>query len=81
MCSNSNTTFAHVNLRTSSFVSVRTLCKDEQTTSNIEDFERYKLAEKAATKAINEAKYEAYDDLYIKWEQRRGRTVSISLSR
>lgn len=43
-----------------------------QRTRKTEDWENYKVAQMAMNKAVSKAKYEAYDDLYIKLGTNKG---------
>ncbi|MES6387717.1 hypothetical protein U6T19_12160, partial [Cutibacterium acnes] len=46
--------------------------KNWQKTQNIEDLEKYKNAKKETKKAVSDAKFKAYDDLYHKLGTKEG---------
>ena len=55
--------------------------KNWQKTKNIEDLEKYKNAKKEAKKAVSDAKFKAYDDLYHKLGTKEGEMGVYKLAR
>ena len=55
--------------------------KNWQKTKNIEDLEEYKNAKKEAKKAVSDAKFKAYDDLYHKLGTKEGEMGVYKLAR